>query len=145
MDENNLKKAMEIMKERFGHDTLIALATVDDTIPYVRTVNSYYENGSFYVITHALSNKMKQMQKNPTVAICGEWFTAHGIGQNLGNPCAIQNEELSSKLRVAFSAWYYNGHTDENDPNTCILQIQLTEGVLLSHGTRYEIDFTKIE
>ncbi len=63
MDENYLKKALEIMNERFGHDTLIALATADDTIPYVRAVNSYYANSSFYVITHALSNKMKQMQK----------------------------------------------------------------------------------
>ncbi len=145
MDENYLKKALEIMNERFGHDTLIALATADDTIPYVRAVNSYYANSSFYVITHALSNKMKQMQKNPTVSICGEWFTAHGIGKNLGHPCAEQNKELASKLRDVFSSWYYNGHTDENDPNTCILQIQLTEGILLSHGTRYEIDFTKIE
>lgn len=26
---------------------------------------------------------MKQMEKNPTVAIAGDWFTAHGKGVNL--------------------------------------------------------------
>ncbi len=27
---------------------------------------------------------MEQKKKNPEVAVCGEWFTAHGIGENLG-------------------------------------------------------------
>lgn len=31
MDEMKLQKVLEIMEERFGHDSLIALATVDDT------------------------------------------------------------------------------------------------------------------
>lgn len=64
-------KARQIMDERFGRDTLIALATADANIPNVRTVNAYYENGIFYIITHAQSNKMKQIAKNPNVGICG--------------------------------------------------------------------------
>ena len=128
--------------ERFGHDCLISVATVEDGKPYVRTVNSYYENGSFYIITYALSNKIRQLEKNSAAAICGDWFTAQGIGKNLGHILDPKNTEIAGKLRQAFSEWYDNGHTDESDPNTCILQIQLTEGVLLSHGTRYEIDFT---
>ena len=58
MNEKLSPKARQIMSERFGRDTLIALATVDANISNVRTVNAYYENGSFYVITYALSNKM---------------------------------------------------------------------------------------
>jgi general stress protein 26 len=45
------------------------------------------------------------------------------------------------KLRAVFAAWYTNGHTDENDPNTCILRVRLTDAVLFSHGTKYEMDF----
>ena len=136
------QKAQEIMKERFGHDTLIALATVDGDTPWVRAVNSYYEDGCFYVITHALSNKMKQMEKNEKVAVCGDWFTGHGVGENMGHILLPENEEMANKLRAAFSAWYDNGHTDETDPNTCILRVRMTDGVLFSHGTRYDIDFT---
>ena len=40
--------------------------------------------GSFYIITYALSNKIKQIEKNPNVAIASDWFTAHGKGNNLG-------------------------------------------------------------
>lgn len=142
MSEKFPQKAQEIMNERFNHDTLISLATIDGTIPSVRTVNSYYENGSFYVVTYALSNKMKQIEKNPAVAISGDWFTAHGIGENLGHILDERNKVLADKLRNAFASWYNNGHTNEEDPNTCILCIHLTDGVLFSHGTRYDIDFT---
>ncbi len=73
-------KTKEIMDERCGKDTIIALATVKDGKP---------------------------IEENPHVAISGDWFTAHGI-------------------------------------NTCILCIRLTEGVLFSHGTKYDIDFSDI-
>ena len=131
-----------IMNERFGHDTLIALATVDGDSPAVRTVDAYYEDGCFYTVTYGLSGKMQHIAKNPKVAICGEWFTAHGVGESLGHILLPENVAMADKLRAAFAAWYSNGHTNEADPNTIILRIRLTDGVLFHHGTRYEIDFT---
>lgn len=132
---------LSILTERFSHDTLISLATMDGYRPTVRIVNSYYENGFFYTVTYALSNKIKQIEKNPEVAVCGEWFTAHGIGENLGYILSEKNKTIASKLREVFASWYNNGHTDESDPNTCILCVRLTEGVLFNHGKKYEIDF----
>lgn len=131
----------QIMIERFGKDSVIALATTEDGIPYVRNVNAFYENKAFYVITHNLSNKMKQIEKNPIIAIAGDWFTAHGEGINLGYFGREENSEIAEKLRAAFAEWINNGHNDFSDENTCILCIKLTDGVLLSHGTRYDIDF----
>jgi len=49
-------KALSLMTKRFGHDTLLSLATLDGNHPSVRIVNSYYENGAFYTVTYALSN-----------------------------------------------------------------------------------------
>ena len=131
-------EAEKITIERFGKDTVISLATVENEVPYVRYVNAYYENGSFYVITYALSNKMKHMEKNPAVAICGEWFTAHGKGTNLGYFGKEKNALIAEKLKSAFAEWIDNGHTDLTDENMVILRIELTDGLLLSHGTRYE-------
>ena len=130
-----------LMKERFGHDTLIALATMDGDFPAVRTVNAYYEDGCFYTITYALSGKMRQIAVNPRVAICGDWFTAHGIGESMGHILLSENADLAVTLRTAFSKWYGNGHIQENDPNTVILRIRLSDGILLSHGSRYCIEF----
>lgn len=63
-----------ILNERFGKDTVVALATIDNDTPYVRYVNAYYEKGAFYVITNALSDKMKHIKNNCIAAIAGEWF-----------------------------------------------------------------------
>ena len=132
-------EAEKIMIERFGKDTVIALATVENDVPYVRYVNAYYENGAFYIITYALSNKMKHIEHNPTVAIAGEWFTAHGKGINLGYFGKDENHMISEKLKAAFAEWIGNGHNDFDDENTIILCVELTDGLLLSHGTKYRL------
>ena len=46
MDEKN-REVEAILEERFGKDTLIALATAQGGIPYVRNVNANYEVGAF--------------------------------------------------------------------------------------------------
>lgn len=134
-------EAEKILNERFGKDTVIALATTKDGVPHVRNVNAFYEKGAFYVITYGLSNKMRQIEENPVVAVAGDWFTAHGRGVNLGYFGKEENAEIAGKLRKAFAEWIDNGHNDFGDTNTCILCVELTDGLLLSHGTRYDIDF----
>ncbi|MBD5526251.1 MAG: pyridoxamine 5'-phosphate oxidase family protein [Lachnospiraceae bacterium] len=140
--EKLTSESQKIMNERFGKDNIIALATVEAGMPYVRNVNAFYEDGAFYIITYALSNKMNQITKNPTVAIAGDWFTAHGKGINLGYFGKPENKDIAKKLKKAFHTWIDNGHNNFDDENTCILCIQLTDGILFSHGTRYDIDFT---
>jgi hypothetical protein len=81
---------------------------------------------------------MKQIAQNPNVGICGEWFTAHGKGINMGWFGKEDNAVIAQKLRKVFCEWIDNGHNDFNDENTIILCVELTDGLLLSHGTRYE-------
>ena len=128
----------KIMIERFGKDTVIALATAEQEVPYVRNVNAYYEDGSFYIITYALTNNIKQIEENTNVAIAGDWFTAHGKGKNLGYFGKEENRIIAEKLKVVFAEWIDNGHNNFDDENTIILCVELTDGLLLSHGTRYE-------
>ena len=142
MDKLNAE-SKKLMDERFGHDSIIALATVENDLPQVRYVNVYYEDGAFYIITYGLSNKMQQLAKNPNIAIAGDWFTAHGKGVNLGYFGKEENAEIAEKLKKAFAEWIDNGHNNFSDVNTCILCIRLTDGVLFSHGMRYDIDFTE--
>ena len=133
------QEAEQIMVERFGGDAALALSTAEGNVPYVRLVNAHYEDGALYVITHARSNKMQQIARNPVVAIAGEWFTAHGRAESLGWFGKSENRTLAAKLETAFSAWIHNGHNDFDDPDTIILCIRLTDGVLLSHGRRFEL------
>lgn len=136
------ESAMEIMAGRFGKDSLIAVATIDGERLHNRMVDAYYEDGAFYVSTYALSNKMKQVEANPEVAVCAvDWFSGHGIGRNLGWVLEPQNAEIRQKLREAF-VWYDEAN-NEQDKNCCILEIRLTDGMLIKdhHAVRYQMDF----
>lgn len=128
-----------ILEERFSTDSLISIATVDSYgTPWVRTVDAVYINGAFYTITHNSTNKMKHISTNPIVAICGEWFSGHGRAENLGYIRNEENNDLADKLREAFASWYDNGHINENDVNTIILKIIVTDGIIYKDGTRFE-------
>lgn len=88
---------VSVMNERFGKDCIIALATLDGGMPCVRNVDGFYEDGAFYVITHALSGKMRQIRENSHVAIAGEWFTGRGTGMNLGYFGKAENRDIAEK------------------------------------------------
>ena len=137
------ENAINIMTERFGKDSLIAIATTDGKRLHNRMVDAYFQNGAFYVSTNALSNKMRQIESNPDVAVCAvDWFSGHGVGRNLGWVLEPQNAEIRLKLREAFSEWYDYAN-NEQDKNCCILEIRLTDGMLIKdhHAVRYQIDF----
>ena len=135
-----MKKDIEcIFYKRFGTDSLISVATVDEKgMPWVRIVDAIYIDGAFYTITNAATNKMKHINTNPVVGICGEWFSGHGKAESLGHIRNEKNKFLADKLREAFASWYDNGHTNENDINTIILKITIIDGIIYKDGKRFE-------
>lgn len=135
---NKYDDAMKLLDEKVGNkDGLISLSTISleagedgKSRPAARIVDAYYEDGAFYTVTYATSDKIRQIAKNPEVAVCiiVENFTADGIGENLGWVCDEKNTEIMTKLRTIFAEWYNEANNDE-DPNTCLLRIRLTKGL----------------
>jgi len=150
---DNFAKGMAILEQKFGNnkDNVLGLATIavepnaaGKPRPVVRDIDAYYEDGVFYAITYAKSSKMVQIANNNEVAIAVnfEWFTASGIGENLGWVLKPENADLRTKLRKAFEKWYDMAN-DEKDENCCYLAIRLTEGLinLNHHETLINMDF----
>jgi len=132
-------QADAVMRSRFGEGKLIALATSSDNRPFVRAVNAYYENGAFYIMTDASTGKMKQIEANPEVALCGELFNGRGNAVNIGHVLREEHRELMKTLRVVLAEWYEYGNVDEEDPNTVILKIELTQATVIEDGKKYEL------
>lgn len=150
---NNYEEGLKLIEEKFGDgkDNVISLATIaresgtnGNPRPVVRSVNAYYEDGTFYVVTYQKSNKMQQIAQNQDVSVSGclEMFTASGIGENLGWVLDPKNAEIRIKLCTAFSQWYDIAN-NEQDENCCILAIHLTRGTLnINHWEKlYHMDF----
>jgi hypothetical protein len=152
------EEGLKLVEERCGNgkDNLISLSTIamdanaeGNPRPYVRDVDAFYEDGVFYVTTWAKSTKMQQIAQNQEVAfaVCFEWFSGNGIGENLGWVLDPKNAAIRSKLREAFAIWYDDAN-NEKDEDCIILAIRITKAtVIKDHGAvRYNMDFVnKVE
>lgn len=147
------EEGLSILEEKFGKgkDNIISLATISlekspdgDPMPCVREVDAYYENEAFYVVTYGKSNKVKQIEANPQVAVTASLadFYASGRGENLGWVLDPKNTEIREKLRSVFKDWY-DFANDESDENCCFLAVYLKKGILrINHGEKfYHFDF----
>ncbi|MHC1696308.1 MAG: pyridoxamine 5'-phosphate oxidase family protein [Eubacteriales bacterium] len=147
------EEGIKLIEEKFGNgkDNIISLATIarepssdGKPRPVVRSVDAYYEDGAFYIVTNAKSNKTLQILQNPEVSVAGcmEMFNAIGIGENIGWVLDPKNADIRTKLRTAFAAWYDMAN-NENDENCCFLAIHLTRGTLnINHWEKlYHLDF----
>jgi len=146
-------EGMKLLEERFGNgkDNVISLATISldvsaegKPMPCVRDVDAIYEDGVFYIITYAQSNKVRQIEANPevSVAVHFEDFFSSGTGKNLGWVMDPRNAEIRAKMRQAFKEWY-DFANDEQDQNCCILAVYMKKGTLrINHGEDfYHFDF----
>ncbi len=148
------ENAMKIIEERCGNgkDVDIALATMSlsknaagNPRPAVRMVCAYYEDGIFYVSTDARKNKMLQIEKNNEVSVGGfGWYTFQGIAENLGWVKDEKNAEIREKFKKIFK--WFSEVGDEDNPNSIVLRISLTDGTITDHEKKYgelqyEIDF----
>ncbi|MGG3452835.1 pyridoxamine 5'-phosphate oxidase family protein [Paenibacillus rhizolycopersici] len=90
---NKYDESMKLLEDKLGNkDGLISLSTIalepgadGKSRPAARIVDAYYEDGAFYTVTYATSNKMQQIAQNPEVAVCiiVENFTADGIAEGV--------------------------------------------------------------
>jgi uncharacterized pyridoxamine 5'-phosphate oxidase family protein len=148
------ENAMKLLDELCGNDKeeVIALATIalsqnelGNPRPAVRMVCAYYENGAFYVSTDARKNKMFEIDENNEVSIAGfDWYTFHGKAENLGWVKDEKNAEIRAKFMKIFK--WFDEVGDEDNPNSIVLRINLTEGVIIDNAEKsgqkkYVIDF----
>jgi uncharacterized pyridoxamine 5'-phosphate oxidase family protein len=151
---NKYENAMKLMKERCGNgkEEVIALGTISlssnaagNPRPEVRMVCAYYEDGVFYVSTDAKKNKMLQIEKNNEVSVAGlDWYAFHGTAENLGWVKDEKNAEIRAKFKKIFN--WFDEVGDEDNLNSIVLRIALTDGTLTDNEKKYgehqyEIDF----
>ncbi len=155
---NKYEKAIKLMEEYCGNgkDNQIALATIalspnaeGNTRPSVRMVDAFYEDGAFYVSTDAKKNKILEIEKNNEVSVCGlDLFAVQGTAENLGWVKSEKNTEIREKMKRIFE--WFNAHGDEDNPDSIVLRITLTEGTITDNEQKYgewqyKVDFRKKE
>ena len=146
--------AIKLMEERCGNgkEVVMALATISLSVnadgnprPAVRMVCAYYEDGIFYVSTDARKNKTLQIEKNNEVSVSGfDDYAFQGIAENLGWVKDEKNAKIRAKFKKIFG--WFDEVGDEDNPNSIVLRITLTEGTIIDNEKKYgeqkyEVDF----
>ena len=137
---NTYEKSLKLMNELFARDYQFSLATSNDNIPSVRFVDTFYDNNSFYIVTYAKSNKVREIENNPNVSICNKLYRFNGVAYNIGHPLKSHNSEIRKKIIAVFEPWYFK-HNDESDESMCYVKIELKNGFIYKDGLGYKVDF----
>lgn len=79
---------------------------------------------------------MLQIEKNNEVAVAGlDWFTFNGIAENLGWVKDEKNARIMVKFKKVFN--WFEDVGDEDNPNSTVLRITLTEGTIIDNERKY--------
>lgn len=132
--------SQRVLRELFERDYTFVLATCVENIPSQRVVDTCYWQGAFWIVTHGLSNKVRQLQENPRVSLCNGFHIFEGTAFNAGHPLLEQNREIRQKLTEVFAPWYF-AHNDEADEQMCFVKVEPRTGFFHGNGTGYRVDF----
>ncbi|MTK09986.1 MAG: pyridoxamine 5'-phosphate oxidase family protein [Hungatella sp.] len=137
---NAYEEGLGVLETLFARDYQFALATSNNNIPAVRFIDTFYDNGAFYIVTSQKSNKVKEIEQNPVVSLSKDLYRFTGFARNIGHPLLEENLKIREKLIKAFEPWYF-AHNNENDENMCYIRVDLNQGLFYKDGTGFKVNF----
>ncbi len=79
---------------------------------------------------------MLQIEKNNEVSVAGlDWYAFHGIAENLGWVKDEKNTKIRAKFKKIFG--WFDEVGDEDNPDSIVLRITLTEGTIIDNEEKY--------
>lgn len=137
--EKNLVSSglLDIIKEKYQNDTIVLIATAKDNVPTVRSVDSFFFDGSFWIVTDLSCNYVKEIQSNENVMISDGghnrfWCKAIVAGHPLDPDNATVREVF---LRV-FSNWYKQVN-NEDSKTVCYIKVTPYKGYVHKNKKGY--------
>ncbi len=134
------EKSLLALEELFGRDFTFVLATAKDGVPSQRVVDTFLNDGVFWIVTYANTNKVREIAQNPHVSLCSDFYSFKGTARCAGHPLQEGNREIRSKLIRVFEPWYF-AHNDENDEDMCYIKVLPETGFFHKDGMGYRVDF----
>jgi len=119
---------LDIIQEKFQNDSIVLVVTAKDNVPTVRSVDSFFYQGSFWIVTDLNCNYVKEIQSNPYVMISDGghnrfWCKAYVTG----HPLDVVNKDIREVFLKVFHHWYKEVN-NENIPSVCYIKVTPYKG-----------------
>ena len=133
----------EILKERYDHDTILLLVTAKDNIPSVRSVDSFYYEGSFWIVTDLSCNYVKEIQSNKHVMISDGGHNRFWCNAVVtGHPLQEDNLEIRDVYKKVFSNWYEEVNNEQSD-SLCYIKVTPYRGYIHKDKKGYRFNLNE--
>ncbi|XMB86748.1 pyridoxamine 5'-phosphate oxidase family protein [Mycoplasmatota bacterium WC44] len=104
----------DILKEKYSNDTILLIATAKDNVPTVRSVDSFYYDGSFWIVTDLNCNYVKEIQSNQHVMISDGGHNRFWCNAKVtGHPLDESNKSIREVFIKVFHHWYKEVNNEE--------------------------------
>ncbi len=119
---------LDIIQEKFQNDSIVLVVTAKDNVPTVRSVDSFYYQGSFWIVTDLNCNYVKEIQSNPYVMISDGghnrfWCKAYVTG----HPLDVVNKDIREVFLKVFHHWYKEVN-NEDIQSVCYIKVTPYKG-----------------
>lgn len=133
---------LDIIKEKYEHDTILVVATSRDNVPNVRSVDSFFYDGSFWIVTDLRANYAKEIKNNPYVMISDAGHNRFWCKASIvGHPLDESNLEIRKVYEKVFHNWYHEVNNEEID-TVCYIKVTPYKGYVHKDKLGYTFDLT---
>lgn len=129
------EKSMAVLGELFAQSGEFVLATVRGDRPAQRVVRAFYDGGSFWILTHAQSNKVQEIERNNNVSLCREFHNFNGTAHFMG-----EDHPAASGWAGKSEPWYFIP-SDDKAREMGYLRVDVSRAFFHKDGVGYKVDF----
>jgi AAA15 family ATPase/GTPase len=138
---------IEILKERYSDDTILLISTAIENVPSVRSVDSFYYDESFWIVTDLRTNYITEIQSNENVMISdGGHNRLCCKARVVGHPLDEKNLPIREVYMKVFHNWYKEVN-NESLKTTCFIKATPYKGYVHKDkiGYKFDINADKVE
>lgn len=141
---SNVSKSgvLDIIQEKYQNDTILLVVTSRDNVPSVRSVDSFYHDGSFWIVTDLRCNYVKEIQNNPYVMISDgghNRFWCKGV--IAGHPLDSKNASIRNVYLKVFEPWYKEVNNEDLE-SVCYVKVTPYKGYVHKNKIGYKFNIT---
>lgn len=142
MMKTNVKDSgiIEILKERYSEDSILLVATAKENVPTMRSVDTFYYDGSFWIVTDLRCNYVKEIQSNKFAMVSDgghNRFWCHA--EVAGHPLEEKNKEIREVYMKVFHNWYKEVNNEELK-SVCYVKVTPYKGYIHKDKIGYTFD-----
>ena len=143
MENQSTTSVINMIKDKYQQDTILLVATSNNNVPTVRSVDSFFYDNSFWIVTNLVCNYVKEIQSNPYVMVSDGGHNRFWCKAVVtGHPLDEANKSIREVFLQVFHHWYKEVNNEALD-SVCYVKATPYKGYI--HKDKLGYTFNLVE